>query len=106
TTNLLFDLAKPIPDVGGGTIGQLTFKASAQLEAITPLLAPAGAVLSEPTVFDTNLSMVQASGSYAPPDSTVAVGPAQIIPVVNVALSIYGKAAPNTLVAGPTSLND
>lgn len=103
-TNLLFDLAKPIPPPGGD-IGELTFKASAHTQPIVPLLSPAGAATAEPTVFDTNLQMTQANGSFIPPDPVVAVGPAHIIPAVNVALSIYSKLSPYPVVAGPTDLN-
>ena len=106
TTNLLFDLAKPIPP-SGGTVGQLTFKACAQTETIVPLLLPEGAALgaSGPTIFDTNLTIAQPSAFFIPPDPIVAVGPSHIIPMVNEAISIYDKSSPNALVTGPLFLN-
>lgn len=82
TTNILFDLAKPVA-AAGGTLGDLTFQALIELEQIVPLLTPQS--------FDTAITIAQGTSFYIPPDPNGAVGPSQIIPVNNAELMIYDK---------------
>jgi hypothetical protein len=98
TTDLLFQLAKPFPSPTG-TIGQLTFKACAQLETVVPLL--------DLDIFDTSLSMGGTTGFLAviPSDAIIAAGPTHIIPVVNSTLAIINKAPPHTELARQSLYN-
>jgi len=101
TTNLLFDLAKPISPTGG-TLGQLTFQGYIELEQIVPLLSPNSNTGIEES-FEPGLSISQGIGSFIPSDANIAVGPSQIISIVNVSLAINSKTSPYNQVASPTN---